>query len=144
MDFYISLLHLEGEYMDANRLVVELFLEKPNFKEVSTVAKALEAEGVKTILMPPEDREINTHLVIEKLDVPKARKKLKELGLKAVEKEVVLITLANKPGTMAEAAGRISSNGINLVYAFSVAMTPTLSYVLFGTADNEAALKALK
>ncbi|MFH1785723.1 MAG: hypothetical protein ABH842_04815 [Candidatus Micrarchaeota archaeon] len=130
--------------MEANRIVVELFLEKPNFQEVSTVSRALETAGIVPIMMPPEDREINTHLVVEKADLELARAKIKELGLKAIEKEVIIITLENKPGTMAEAAGKISASGINLTYAFSVTMTPTLSYVLLGTADNEAALKALQ
>ena len=129
--------------MGENRIVTELFLEKPNFKEVSRVSKALEKKGVKSIVMPPEDREINTHLVVENKDLPTVRKVLKELGSEAVEKEVILIRLENRPGTMADAAKRISDKGINLVYAFSVAMTPTMSYVLLGTADNAAALKAL-
>jgi len=130
--------------MGENRIVTELFLEKPNFKEVSRVANALGSKGVKSIVMPPDDREINTHLVVENPDLPKVREVLKELGVEAVEKEVVLIRLDNRPGTMADAAKRISDKGINLVYAFSVAMTPDMSYVLLGTADNPAALKALE
>jgi hypothetical protein len=130
--------------MGEDRLVTELFLEKPNFKEVAKVAKALEQEGIKTIIMPPEDREINTHLVVENADLEKARRKLKSMNLKIMEKEVILIRLDNRPGTMAAAAKRISDKGINLLYAFSVTMTPTMSYVLLGTADNKAALKALE
>jgi hypothetical protein len=130
--------------MGENRIVTELFLEKPNFKEVSKIAKSLEAKGVKCMIMPPDDREINTHLVVENKDLPKIRETLKGLGVEAVEKEVILIRLDNKPGTMAEAAKRISDKGINLVYAFSVAMTPTTSYVLLGTADNKSALKSLE
>lgn len=129
--------------MEGNRIVVELFLEKPNFKEAVRVSKALEVGGVKAILMPPEDRQINTHLIVEKADLQKARNVLNKLGSPVVEKEVIIITLENKPGTMAEAASKISSKGINLLYAFSVSMTPTLSYVLLGTADNATALKAL-
>jgi len=130
--------------MSEDRIVTELFLEKPMFKDVSKVAKALEKEGIKTIVMPPEDRGITTHLILENADLEKARAKLKAMKLKAIEKEVLLITLENRPGTMAESAKKISDRGINLVYAFSVAMTPVYSYVLLGTADNKAALKALK
>ncbi len=130
--------------MGEDRLVTELFLEKPNFKEVSRVAKALEQAGIKPIVMPPDDREINTHLIIENSDVEKARKKLREMNLKAMEKEVIIIRLENRPGTMAAAAKKISDRGINLLYAFSVTMSPTMSYVLLGTADNKGALKALE
>ena len=130
--------------MEDNRIVTELFLERPNFKEVSKIAKALEQAGVKSIVMPPEDRGINTHLIIESADVPKAKKKLKDLGVEVQGKEVVIIRLDNRPGTMAEATKKISDRGVNLVYAFSVAMTPTMSYVLLGATDNKAALRALK
>jgi hypothetical protein len=130
--------------MDEDRIVTELFFEKPTFKEVSMFAKSLESAGVKPLLMPPEDRGINTHLVVENKDLPKVRQKVKEAGIVAVEKEVIIIKLDNRPGTMADAAKKIAENGINLTYAFSVAMTPTLSYVLLGASDNEKALKALK
>lgn len=130
--------------MDEDRIVTELFLEKPNFKEVSKVAKALDGVGVKSIVMPPEDRSINTHLIVENGDMPKVRPVLKELGVAAMEKEVIIIKLENRPGTMADAAKKISDRGINLIYAFSVTMTPTLSYVLLGASDNAKALEALK
>ncbi len=129
--------------MDEDRIVTELFLERPSFKEVSKVAKALEGIGVKSIVMPPEDRSINTHLIVENADLQKIRPVLKKLGVNAMEKEVIIIKLENRPGTMADAAKKISDRGINLVYAFSVTMTPTLSYVLLGASDNKAALKAL-
>ncbi len=129
--------------MEEDRIVTELFLEKPNFKEASRVAKALEGAGIRCIVMPPEDRSINTHLIVENADLPKIRPILKKLGVTAMEKEVIIIKLENKPGTMADAAKKISDRGVNLVYAFSVTMTPTLSYVLLGASDNKAALKAL-
>ncbi|MEW6748479.1 MAG: ACT domain-containing protein [Candidatus Micrarchaeota archaeon] len=130
--------------MDEDRLVVEFFFEKPSFAEVSKVAKAFSEAGIKSILMPPENRGINTHLIVEKADLQKAKAKLKAMGIEVQEKEVIIIKLENRPGTMADAAKKISENGINLTYAFSVSMTPTLSYVLLGSDDNKAALAALK
>lgn len=127
----------------ANRIVTELFLDKPSFGEVSKVAKSLAAVGVKTIVMPPEDRGINTHLVIEQGDIQKARNTLRESGVSALEKEVVLVELENKPGSMALAASRIANKGVNLTYAFCVAMNAKTSYVLFGGDDNPTILKAL-
>jgi hypothetical protein len=127
-----------------DRLVTEIFFEKPNFEEVSKMAKSLEEVGLKTILLPPEDRGINTHLVVENADLEKAREKFKSMGVKFSEKEVMLLKLENKPGTMAEAAMLISKKGINLTYAFSVAMDETYSLVLLGSEDNANALEALK
>ena len=130
--------------MDEDRLVVELFFEKPSFAEVSKVAKAFDEAGIKHILMPPEDRGINTHLIIESADLERAKGKLADMGVEVQDKEVIIIKLENTPGTMADAAKKISENGINLTYAFSVSMTPTLSYVLLGADDNVKALEALK
>ena len=126
-----------------DRLVTEIFFEKPNYEEVSKAAKLLEEVGVRTILLPPDDRGINTHLVVENDDMEKAKAKLDELGINHQEKEVLLLRLENRPGTMAEAAMKISEKGINLTYAFSVAMDDTHSFVLIGSEDNKAALKAL-
>jgi hypothetical protein len=130
--------------MSENRIVTELYLEKPNFKDVSHVSALLEKSGIKTMLMPPEDRGINVHLVAENADLPKIREFLKNLGIPVMEKEVLLVRLDNKPGTMAEVTRRIAASGVNLTYAFSVAMNPTTSYVLFGSSDNKKALDALE
>ena len=73
-----------------DRLVTEIFFEKPNFEEVSKMAKSLEEVGLKTILLPPEDRGINTHLVVENADLEKARERFKSMGVKFSEKEVTV------------------------------------------------------
>ncbi len=127
-----------------NRLVVEIFLEKPNFKEVSRVSHILNQDGINTLLLPPEDRNINTHLVVEPEDLPAVREHLKQIGMDYMEKEVILIKLDNRPGTMAEAATKIAQNGINLTYAFSVTMNDSYSLVLLGSDDNAKALKSLQ
>ncbi len=129
--------------MAENRLVTELFFERPSFEEVSKVAHSLEEAGLKVMLLPPEDRGINTHLVVENADLGKVHEVLERMGINTKEKEVVLIELKNSPGTLAETTKRISDKGINLIYAFSVTMSPEKSYVLFGSEDNKAALKAL-
>ncbi|MBU0527028.1 hypothetical protein KKE92_00980 [Candidatus Micrarchaeota archaeon] len=126
-----------------NRIVTELFLEKPSFEEASKVAKSLEEVQVKTILLPPENRGINTHLVVEQADIEKVREKLKSLSVAFQEKDVMLIRLENKPGTMAEVAMKVSNSGVNLTYAFSVTMDEAYSFVLLGSDDNEKALSVL-
>jgi len=130
--------------MGENRVVVELFFEKPSFEEVSKIAKSLEEAGVKSMMLPPEERHINTHLIVELADMEKARAKIKEMGVPVKEKEVMLIKMDNKPGAMADTIMRISGKGINLTYAFSVTVSPTTSYLLLNSADNEQALKLLE
>ena len=130
--------------MGENRIVTELFLDKPTFEEVSKIARALQELNIRTIVMPPEERKINTHLVVENSDLEKVRNVLDQLGVIASEKEVVLIKLENKPGTMADAATKVSNKGINLNYAFAVSMDEEMSYVLLGTSNNKKALEALE
>ncbi|MDD5340175.1 MAG: hypothetical protein PHV13_02910 [Candidatus ainarchaeum sp.] len=129
--------------MNDTRIVTELFLEKSDFRGVSKVAGLLEKGGIKIMIMPPEDRGIGAHLVVENEDVPRAREALRKLGLRVNEKEVVLAKLENRPGTMAEATGKLAAAGINLFYAFSLTMYEK-SYVLFGSSDNQKALAALQ
>jgi aspartokinase len=131
-------------FMDEDRLIIEFFFEKPSFEEVSKIATALEEAGIKSILLPPEERDINTHLVVETSDLDKTKVRLVEMGIPFKEKERVLIKMMNKPGAMAETVQKISSTGINLIYAFSVAMGPEMSYLILGAADNEAVLKIIK
>ena len=88
--------------MGENRLVVELFFEKPQFDEVKKIHDALVEAGIKSLILPPEDRDINTHLVVETSDIEKAKVKLVGMGLSFKEKERVLIKLVNKPGALAE------------------------------------------
>jgi len=128
--------------MVEKRIVTELYFEKQDFTDVSKVAMQLGKNGVNALLMPPEDRGINTHLVVENADLPKARQIMHTLGLSVNEKEVVLAKLENRPGTMAEASGKLAASGINLLYAFSLTMNQK-SYALFGTSDNKKALEAL-
>ena len=129
--------------MQENRIVTELFFEKPSFAEVSAVAKKLEEAGVNSLLLPPDDRGINTHLIVETAELEKAKSKLNEAGVPFSEKEVLLVRLENKPGTMADVTIKISNKGINLTYAFAVAVDAEHSILLIGSEDNEAALKVI-
>ncbi|MBU0591433.1 hypothetical protein KKF81_01245 [Candidatus Micrarchaeota archaeon] len=129
--------------MEKTRIVTEIFLEKPNFEDVSRVASSLEQSGIKVIKLPMEDLGINTHLVIEKSDVGKANVILNKIGVSARELDVVIANLKNVPGTMADTAKKVSDKGVNLRYAFSVSVTSDLSYVLLSSDNNNAIIEAL-
>jgi len=99
---------------------------------------------MSVMLLPQEDRGINTHVIVESSDVGKVHNLLGKLGISAKEKEVVLVALENRPGTMANTTRKVSETGVNLTYVFSVAVNPQKSYVLFAGDDNQAVLNALK
>jgi len=128
--------------MEKNRIVTELFLEKPSYKVMSDLAKSFEKAGIRAIVLPPEERGINTHIVIENPDLPKVRARVRELGIRAIEKEVLLVVIENKPGTFAYVSSKIAEKGINISYVFLVAFSPELTYALVSTTDNKTALKA--
>jgi hypothetical protein len=128
--------------MCEKRLVTELYFEKQDFADVSKAARLLGKSGVNALMMPPDDRGINTHLVVENEDLPRARETLRRLGLATTEKEVVLAKLENRPGSMAAATGKMAAAGVNLLYAFSLTMDEK-SYTLFGTSDNKKALEVI-
>lgn len=129
--------------MDESRIVTVLFLEKHNFEEMTKAARSLDGAGIKSILLPPEKKGVPTHLVVEQEDSARALAALNKAGLTVKPKELVLIPLQNTPGTMAEATKKISDTGINLTYAFCVAISDKRSYMLLDTADNKNAVELL-
>ncbi len=129
--------------MKEKKIMVELFVERPNFAEVSKIRELLNASGINALIAPPDDRNINCHLIVEKRDIPKIRKKLGELGIAAIEKEILFLLLENRPGVLAEVTSRISGQAISITYAFGVEMDPDTSLLLLGTSNNQAALKSL-
>jgi hypothetical protein len=128
--------------MSENRIVTELLLEKSYLKAVSDAAGMLEKNGISAMVASSDDPRSNSHLVVENKDLPKAREALRNAGLTADEKEVVLARVENRPGTLAEAMRKVAAAGINLTYAFSLYIREQ-PYVLFCSSDNKKALDAL-
>jgi len=130
--------------MDESRIVAELFLEKPRYEEIAKASKSLESAGIKSMMLPPENRGVPTHIVVELSDAKRAEDVLSRLGIPAKTKEVLLIPLENKPGTMADMTKKVSSTSVNLTYAFCIAVSSKRSYMLLDSADNAAILEILK
>src|SRR5262245_36738627 len=125
-----------------NRIVTEVFIENSSFSQISKIAKLLEKQNIKTLLISSHGKD-GIHLIIQNQDIEKVRKKLKSMDLDFIEKQVVLLKLKNQPGSMARVAKKIAAKGVNLLYAFSVALTPDIAYVLLETSDNHATLELL-
>lgn len=81
-------------------------------------------------------------LIVEK---PAAAKKaLAARGWRATEEEVVALTLANKPGTLGDAADKLGRSGINIRYAYTGSAKGRKVNAYFAVPDATAALKALR
>jgi hypothetical protein len=75
----------------------------------------------------------------------KAKKILRDLGLRVTEEEVLRVTLADKPGVLGEVGSRLGKAGINADYAYgTVAKGGKKADVVFGVSDLAGAAKALR
>lgn len=75
----------------------------------------------------------------------KAKKILRDLGLRVTEEEVLRVTLADKPGVLGELGSRLGKAGINADYAYgSVAKGSRKADVVLGVSDLAGAAKALR
>jgi hypothetical protein len=72
-------------------------------------------------------------------DQDRARTALDSLGGQVVEQPAVAIELANEPGALADAAGRIAAAGINIEYVYGSAAQEALgptAVLIFRTTDD--------
>ncbi len=80
------------------------------------------------------------------VDKPAAAKKhLGELGCEITEEDVVVVTLADKPGGLGSVASKLGGAGINIDYAYtSRGKRAGKVNTYFGVDNVEAALKQLR
>jgi hypothetical protein len=84
------------------------------------VASALWAQGVNIQAFLATDvrrGQAVIHLIVDKPAA--ARRVFPEHGWEATEEEVIVLTLADKPGTLAAVASALADAGINIEYAYT-------------------------
>jgi hypothetical protein len=75
----------------------------------------------------------------------KARKILQDLGLRVTEEEVLRMTVADKPGTLAEITTRLSEAGIRVEYGYGAWTTKSRKAdLVFAVSDLEGADRLLR
>ncbi len=75
----------------------------------------------------------------------KAKRTLESLNLQVTEEEVMVVILANKPGTLAGTAGKLGDAGININRSYTGAEEGSKKQlVVFAVSDLKQARKALK
>ena len=81
-------------------------------------------------------------VTVDKLDEAKAC--LQKAGHLVLDREVLLLEVANEPGGLAAAIDRLASANVNVEYAYSAdSPTPTSSMIVVRVADPAAAIKVL-
>ncbi len=78
-------------------------------------------------------------------NIAKASKALKKLGLLIHIRDVLTVTFPNKPGILAEAAGKLAKAGVNIDYAYgSTHKNSKEAMCVFSVSDLKKAEKILK
>jgi hypothetical protein len=83
------------------------------------------------------------HFMIVTDNNAKAKKVIAQMGAEVKVEEVIAAEMANKVGQLRQAAKQISDAGVDIHYVYGSPVKKKMT-VIFKTADNKKALKALK
>ncbi|MEW5980344.1 MAG: acetolactate synthase [Acidobacteriota bacterium] len=112
---------------------------------LAAMAEALGRAKVNILAYMADEAEGQSRVRLVASKPGKAGKALAGLNLRFSEEEVVGVVLANKPGTLAEAAGKLGLAGININHGYCGSEEGSKKQlVIFGVSDLQRASKALK
>jgi len=74
---------------------------------------------------------------------PAAKKVLAKYGAKAVEEDVVLLELPDRPGALQSAVEKVAEAGIDILYVYATSGKKTGTFCVMQTEDNRKAIKAV-
>src|SRR5437667_4239804 len=111
---------------------------------LADITSALWRTGVNIHAFSAEvhGREGTLHLIVDKFTA--AQKILAENGWEAVEEKVLVLTLADKPGSLAFIASKLAAMGINIRHAYAGAGDKGKTRMYLGVSDLTQARKALR
>src|SRR5437016_12667256 len=89
-----------------------------------------------------DGRDGTLHLIVDKFTV--AKKTLVENGWEAAEEKVLVLTLVDKPGSLAFIASKLAEMGINIRHAYAGAADTGKIKMYLGVSDLTQARKALR
>ncbi len=132
------------KYLGENcKIMTELLFETDAFERMCIkAADILKQSGLNPVLISPQGKR-SSHLTVANSEVKRARDLFQTVRLKAQLREVILVKIRNKPGALVQVLKKIANGGINLKYAVLIPLDSTISYAIFETDDNPAALGIL-
>jgi len=126
-----------------NKIMVQLsFADRP-YNRVAEIYRLLDTIGLDVTILPNTDCGKRAVLVIMKSDLKKARDAFDRLNMHAKEKEVLVLHIENKIGSIADISRKISDCGISIGYAFLGPLSISEAFLILECSDNELALRAL-
>ncbi|MHC5058524.1 MAG: ACT domain-containing protein [Planctomycetota bacterium] len=121
---------------------LSVFLEnKPGV--LASVCSALGEAGVNLRAISVSDTVDHAVVRLVTTDSGLARSVLERGGALVVETNVLVLTLANKPGALAEVAGKLSGAEVNIEYSYGSASGEAAGILVIRVDDVEKARKAL-
>jgi hypothetical protein len=112
---------------------------------LAQVTRALAQEKVNIVAMTLVDSQEHGVLRFVDEDPAMTREVLKKLNLPTTETEVLCMELSNRPGALADIAGLLGTNHININYAYVTSGAPGGHTTgIFKVADNNKAQRILK
>jgi len=112
---------------------------------LAQVTRSLAEEKVNIIAMTLVDSQEHGVLRLVAADRTRARQVLAKLNLPMTETEVLCLDLSNRPGALADVAGLLGTNHININYAYCTSGAPGgRTTGIFKVADQTKATHVLK
>lgn len=111
---------------------------------LSRTCQALAREAVNILALSISDTVDHAVIRMVTNDAKKAGKILQSLHATVHERDVVMMDVPNRPGTMAEIAQKLAAAGINIEYAYCTASTSQEhGTMVLRTNDVEETINAL-
>ncbi len=123
-----------------NAFIVEL-RNRPG--ELAKIAEVLAEKGINITGLSGSTCEQSGSICVLTNDEAATRRALQGAHHKTHERELVVATLADRPGTMAEAARRLANAGVNIEAVLPTGMSADGIHVAFVTDDPVKARTAL-
>ena len=112
---------------------------------LAQVTRALAEAKVNMVAMTLVDSQEHGVLRFVVEDAAKAREVVKKLNLPSTETEVLSMELSNRPGALADVAGLLGENHVNINYAYCTSGAPGgRTTGIFKVADLTKAQRILK
>jgi hypothetical protein len=113
--------------------------------ELGRISRALADAQLNVTAFNYELRTGDSPLRLQVNQHAKARKVLQDLGLRLTEEEVLRVTVADRPGTLAEIASRLNDAGIHVEYGYGAWTTKSRKAdLVFAVSDLEGAERILR
>jgi len=112
---------------------------------LAQVTRALADEKVNVIAMTLVDSQEHGVLRLVGANAESARLVLAKLNLPMTETDVLCLDLSNRPGALADVAGLLGTNHVNINYAYCTSGAPGgRTTGIFKVADPAKAMRVLK